>query len=75
MAGRVLDPVECSLQPLDLAFHPTDEILAVGLVDGTVECKFHFPTNLFFIKRYPTLSVLTHTLNTVRFDDVLSSSF
>ena len=74
MAGRVLDPVECSLQPLDLAFHPTDKILAVGLVDGTVECKFHFPTNIFFKVPYSFCS-LTHTLNTVRFDDVLSSSF
>eukprot|EP00979_Chaetoceros_neogracilis_P014083 scaffold4425_cov281-Chaetoceros_neogracile.AAC.4 len=39
MAARQLESVECSLQPLDLAFHPTKEILAAGLVDGTVE--FH----------------------------------
>jgi len=39
MATRVLDPVECSAQPLDIAFHPSKEILAAGLVDGTVE--FH----------------------------------
>ncbi len=40
MAARSLDPIECSVQPLDIAFHPTKDILAAGLVDGTVECKF-----------------------------------
>lgn len=39
MAARVLKPIECSVQPLDLAFHPTKDIVAVALVDGTVE--FH----------------------------------
>lgn len=39
MAARPLDPIECSVQPLDLAFHPSKEILAVALIDGTVECK------------------------------------
>lgn len=39
MAARQLQSVECSLQPLDFAFHPSNEILAAGLVDGTVE--FH----------------------------------
>jgi hypothetical protein len=39
MAARQLESVDCSLQPLDFAFHPTKEILAAGLVDGTVE--FH----------------------------------
>lgn len=40
MAAQVLKPVECSAQPLSLAFHPEREnLVAVGLVDGTVECK------------------------------------
>eukprot|EP00978_Attheya_sp_CCMP212_P013282 scaffold33389_cov54-Attheya_sp.AAC.5 len=40
MAAQVLKPVECSAQPLSLAFHPDREnLVAVGLVDGTVECK------------------------------------
>ena len=30
--------VECSDQPLDVVFHPTNpSIMAVGLVDGTIE--------------------------------------
>ena len=39
MAAEILKPIECSAQPLDLAFHPTKDILAAALVDGTVECK------------------------------------
>jgi len=39
MAARVLESIECSVQPLDFAFHPTKDILAAALVDGTVECK------------------------------------
>ncbi len=42
MAAQVLEPIECSVQPLDVAFHPTKTILAAGLVDGTVECEFKF---------------------------------
>jgi hypothetical protein len=38
MAARQLASVECSLQPLDFAFHPSKQILAAGIVDGTVEC-------------------------------------
>lgn len=32
-----LKPIECSAQPLSIAFHPVKDILAAGLVDGTVE--------------------------------------
>lgn len=32
-----LRPIECSVQPLCMAFHPTRNIVAAGLVDGTVE--------------------------------------
>lgn len=39
MAARQLESIECSLQPMDIAFHPTKQILSAGLVDGTVE--FH----------------------------------
>ena len=36
--SKYLDAVECSDQPLDFAFHPKrDNILAVGLVDGSLE--------------------------------------
>ena len=32
--------VECSDQPLDLVFHPTNpNFMAAGLVDGTIEGK------------------------------------
>ena len=39
MAAQILQPIECSVQPLDVAFHPSQDILAAALVDGTVECK------------------------------------
>ena len=32
-----LKPIECSAQPLCLSFHPAKDIVAAGLVDGTVE--------------------------------------
>ena len=38
MAPSYLDKIDCSDQPLDISFHPQREnLLAVGLVDGTVE--------------------------------------
>ena len=33
------EAVECSAQPMGLSFHPSRDILASGLVDGTIECK------------------------------------
>ena len=32
-----LNPIECSAQPLCISFHPHKDIIAAGLVDGTVE--------------------------------------
>jgi len=32
-----LKPIECSAQPLCISFHPCKDIVAAGLVDGTVE--------------------------------------
>lgn len=32
-----LKPIECSAQPLCISFHPQKDIIAAGLVDGTVE--------------------------------------
>jgi hypothetical protein len=32
-----LIPVECSAQPLCISFHPYRDIVAAGLIDGTVE--------------------------------------
>ena len=32
-----LKPIECSAQPLCFSFHPTKDIVAAGLVDGTIE--------------------------------------
>ena len=32
-----LKPIECSAQPLCISFHPHKDIVAAGLVDGTVE--------------------------------------
>lgn len=32
-----LKPIECSAQPLSISFHPFKDIVAAGLVDGTVE--------------------------------------
>ena len=32
-----LKPIECSAQPLCISFHPQKDIVAAGLVDGTVE--------------------------------------
>ena len=32
-----LNPIECSAQPLCISFHPQKDIVAAGLVDGTVE--------------------------------------
>ena len=49
MAARVLKPIECSVQPLDLAFHPTKDIVAVALVDGTVECKIKSQRSNYFL--------------------------
>ena len=38
MATKYLDTIECSSQPLDLAFHPKrHNLLAAALVDGTLE--------------------------------------
>ena len=37
--ATALKPIECSAQPLSISFHPTKDIVAAGLVDGTVE--FH----------------------------------
>lgn len=37
MACDKADPIECSVQPLGLSFHPTRRIVAAGLVDGTLE--------------------------------------
>lgn len=39
MAANILQPIECSAQPLDISFHPSQDIVAAALVDGTVECK------------------------------------
>mmetsp|Transcript_29537 Transcript_29537/g.62663 ORF Transcript_29537/g.62663 Transcript_29537/m.62663 type:complete len:546 (-) Transcript_29537:67-1704(-) len=35
--ATALKPIECSAQPLSFSFHPVKNILAAGLVDGTVE--------------------------------------
>src|SRR6056300_217361 len=32
-----LRPIECSAQPLCFSFHPQKDIVAAGLVDGTLE--------------------------------------
>ena len=32
-----LKPIECSAQPLCISFHPCKDIVAAGLVDGTVD--------------------------------------
>lgn len=32
-----LPSIECSAQPLSISFHPTKDIVAAGLVDGTIE--------------------------------------
>ena len=32
-----LPSIECSAQPLSISFHPSKDIVAAGLVDGTVE--------------------------------------
>jgi len=32
-----LKPIECSAQPLSISFHPVKDVVAAGLVDGTVE--------------------------------------
>lgn len=37
--ATALKPIECSAQPLSISFHPVKDIVAAGLVDGTVE--FH----------------------------------
>uniref|UniRef100_A0A7S4RXE7 Anaphase-promoting complex subunit 4 WD40 domain-containing protein n=1 Tax=Ditylum brightwellii TaxID=49249 RepID=A0A7S4RXE7_9STRA len=37
MAGVAVDPITCSDQPLCISFHPTRDIVAAGLVDGTLE--------------------------------------
>ena len=37
MAAEALDAITCRSQPLGLSFHPTREVLACGLVDGSVE--------------------------------------
>lgn len=41
MAARKLDPIDCSDQPLDIAFHPSKPLMVAGLVDGTIECKIY----------------------------------
>mmetsp|Transcript_30898 Transcript_30898/g.55990 ORF Transcript_30898/g.55990 Transcript_30898/m.55990 type:complete len:559 (-) Transcript_30898:68-1744(-) len=35
--ATALKPIECSAQPLSISFHPVKDILAAGLVDGTIE--------------------------------------
>ena len=54
MAARALDAIECSVQPLDFAFHPSRDIIATGLVDGTIECKivnYYRNVSLFFLHK------------------------
>ena len=38
MASEIVGSIECSTQPLDFSFHPSDSIVATALVDGTLEC-------------------------------------
>lgn len=39
MSGKLsTEAVECSTQPLGISFHPSRDIIAAGLVDGTIEC-------------------------------------
>jgi hypothetical protein len=38
MAARVLEPIDCSAVPMDVAFHPERYLAAAALVDGTLEC-------------------------------------
>mmetsp|Transcript_16961 Transcript_16961/g.34547 ORF Transcript_16961/g.34547 Transcript_16961/m.34547 type:complete len:555 (-) Transcript_16961:40-1704(-) len=35
--AQPLKPIECSAQPLSISFHPFRDLVAAGLVDGTVE--------------------------------------
>jgi hypothetical protein len=35
--ARQLRSIECSAQPLCMSFHPLRDVVAAGLVDGTVE--------------------------------------
>ena len=35
--ARQLKSIECSAQPLCISFHPFRDVVAAGLVDGTVE--------------------------------------
>lgn len=47
MTTKYLDSIECSDQPLDLAFHPKrHNILAAALVDGTLEVHDILPEEL-----------------------------
>ena len=39
MAAQILKPIDCSVQPLDISFHPSKHVVAAALVDGTVECE------------------------------------
>jgi len=64
MAAEALTPIDCSDQPLDIAFHPSRDILAAALVDGTVE--FHD----FSTRCIPSLSNAAHAKGNAKKDDV-----
>lgn len=36
-AVRELDPIELPVTPIDINFHPQQDVIAVGLVDGLVQ--------------------------------------
>lgn len=43
--------IECSSQPLGISFHPSKNIVAASLTDGTVECEFMDNTISFIIHK------------------------
>lgn len=44
------ESIDCSAQPLDLAFHPSQKYLvAAALVDGTLEGEFQVGKDVYLV--------------------------
>ena len=58
-----IEPIDCSVQPLGFDLHPTRDIAAVALVDGTLEREFYFYVwTVFFLGERKLLSCISFGL-------------
>ncbi len=58
MEGRIFKNIKCKEQVFDVAFHPQYDLLAAGIIDGSVELWHHNDGSTD-----PTISPVKHKLN------------